>query len=74
MLIDAKLGPWGPNVPQAVKDAVAAAEKKIADGSLNPYTGPLKDTKGNEVLAAGKTIDREGAYKVNFAIEGVTGI
>lgn len=74
VLIDCPLGPWGPNVPQNVKDAVAAAQKKLADGSLTVYTGPLKDTKGNEVLAAGKTIDRQGAYKVNFAIEGVTGI
>ena len=74
VLIDCPLGPWGPNVPQNVKDAVAAAQKKLADGSLNVYMGPLKDTKGNEVLAAGKTIDRQGAYKVNWAIEGVTGI
>ena len=70
MLIDCPLGPWGPNVPQNVKDAVAAAEAKLKDGSLVVYTGPLKDTKGAEVLAAGKTIDREGTrQRLTIAME-----
>lgn len=74
VLLDCPLGEWGPEVPQNVKDAVAAAQAKLADGSLQVYTGPLKDTKGAEVLAAGATIDRQGTYSVNFAVEGVTGL
>jgi hypothetical protein len=38
------------------------------------YTGPLADVEGNEVVAAGTTIDSLGAYAVNFALEGVTGV
>ena len=74
VLLDCPLGEWGPTVPQNVKDAVAAVDAKLKDGSLVVYTGPLKDTKGAEVLAAGKTIDRQGSYSVNFAVEGVTGL
>ena len=74
VLLDCPLGTWGPNVPQNVQDAVAAAAAKLKDGSLAVYTGPLKDTKGAEVVAAGKTIDRQGSYAVNFAVEGVTGL
>ena len=74
VLLDCPLGEWGPEVPQNVKDAVAAAQAKFTDGSLQVYAGPLKDTKGAEVVAAGATIDRQGSYSVNFAVEGVTGL
>ena len=74
VLLDCPLGAWGPNVPQNVQDAVAAVAGKLKDGSLAVYTGPLKDTSGKEVLAAGATIDRQGSYNVAFAVEGVTGL
>ena len=32
------------------------------------------DRGGNEVLADGETIDDLGAYAIDFAVEGVTGV
>jgi len=74
VLLDCPLGEWGPEVPQDVKDAVAAAAEKLASGELTVYSGPLTDNTGKEVLAAGDTIDRQGTYSVNFAVEGVDGV
>lgn len=74
ILLDNPLSDWGPNVPQDVKDAVAAARAAIDSGDLSVYTGPLNDNQGNQVLAAGETIDSKGAYAVDWAVEGVTGL
>lgn len=73
VLLDCPLGEWGPEVPQEVKDAVAAAAAKFASGELKVYTGPLTDNTGKEVLAAGETIEGVAAYSVGFAVEGITG-
>lgn len=74
VLLDTPLGTWGPNVPQEVQDAVADAASAIASGDLNVFDGPLTDNQGNEVLAAGSTIDSLGAYALDFALEGVSGL
>lgn len=73
VLLECPLGEWGPEVPQEVKDAVAAAAAKLESGELSVYQGPLNDNQGNEVVPAGETIDALGAYSVGFAVEGVTG-
>jgi basic membrane protein A len=74
VLLDTPLGAWGDEVPQDVQDTVATAAAAIADGSLNVYEGPLVDNTGTEQLAAGETIDALGAYNLNFALEGVSGL
>lgn len=73
VLLDCPLGAWGDEVPQDVQDAVAEVAAKLESGELVVYQGPLVDNKGNEVLAAGETLDSQGAYSVAFAVEGVTG-
>jgi len=73
-LLDLKLGEWGDKVPQDVKDAVADAEAKLADGSVDVYAGPLKDASGTERVAEGETIDDIAAYQIDFAVEGVSGV
>jgi hypothetical protein len=73
MLLDCPLGEWGDEVPQEVKDAVAAMAAKLASGEVSVYQGPINDNKGNEVIAAGETLDSMAAYSVSFAVEGVTG-
>lgn len=72
-MLDSPLGQWGPEVPQDVQDAVAAAAAKIASGELNVYEGPLVDTSGTERVAAGASLDSVGAYAVDWAVEGVSG-
>jgi basic membrane lipoprotein Med (substrate-binding protein (PBP1-ABC) superfamily) len=72
-LLDLGIGPWGAKVPADVQGKVAEAKKKI-DGGFNPYTGPLKDDKGNEKLASGKSISDVDAYNLDWAVEGVSGV
>ncbi|MEZ5251383.1 MAG: BMP family ABC transporter substrate-binding protein [Ilumatobacteraceae bacterium] len=57
VLLECPLGEWGPEVPQEVKDAVAAAAAELESGELSVYQGPLNDNQGNEVVPAGETID-----------------
>ncbi len=73
-LLDLELGEWGDKVPQDVKDGVAEAEAALADGSVQVYVGPLNDASGEERLADGETIDDIGAYAIDFAVEGVSGV
>jgi simple sugar transport system substrate-binding protein len=72
-LLDCPLGNWGPQVPKDVQDKVAEAKAKL-DGGQAVYQGPLKDTKGTERLKAGESLDSLGAYAIDWAVEGVTGI
>lgn len=74
LLLEAPLGAFGAEVPQEVQDQVNAVWEQLQSGELVVYTGPLVDTDGNEVLAAGETIDSLGAYSIDWAVEGVTGV
>ena len=40
------LAEWGPDVPQDVKDAVAAAKAELEAGTLKVFEGPIYDTTG----------------------------
>ena len=74
ILLDNPLSDWGPNVPQHVKDEVAAARAAIDSGELSVYQGPLNDNEGNQRLAAGEALDSKGGYAIDWAVEGVSGI
>lgn len=73
-LLDCPIGDYGDEVPQDVRDQVDAVAAQFASGELSVYAGPLVDNTGTEQVAAGETIDSLGAYAVNWAVEGVTGI
>ena len=74
VLLDTPIGDWGPNVPQDVQDAVADVAAKIDSGEMHVYEGPMTDNQGNQVLAAGETLNSLQAYEVDWAVEGVSGI
>ncbi|TBW37355.1 BMP family ABC transporter substrate-binding protein [Siculibacillus lacustris] len=61
----------------ATEEAKKAAAAAIADLKANkPYvSGPLKDNKGVEVLAAGKVVDNYDVFleTTNYLVEGVVG-
>ncbi len=73
-LLDTPLGAWGPNVPQDVQDAVAEVSTKLRSGEMGVYDGPLVDNTGTERVVAGESIDSLGAYAIDWAVEGVSGI
>jgi simple sugar transport system substrate-binding protein len=66
--------PFGAGATEEGKKAATAA---IADLKANkPYVvGPVKDNKGNEVVASGKAIDNYDVFleTTNYLVEGVNG-
>ena len=68
-----KLAPFNKVVPPDVVAQVKKAESEIAAGKLNPFTGPMKNNEGKEVLAAGKTIGDAELLKMDYYVEGVVG-
>ena len=56
-----------------VHDLRAAAKAAIIAGDLHPFTGPINDQDGNEVLAAGEVMDDGAMLGMMFFVEGVIG-
>jgi basic membrane protein A len=68
-----RAGDFGPKVPQAVRDEVRKRQTEIAKGKLRPFTGPIVDNEGKQVLAAGSTMTDEQILSMNFLVSGVQG-
>jgi len=59
-------------VPADVKQFVAAREKELVAGTLNPFTGPIKDNDGKVRLEKG-VLDDAALTKMDYFVEGVAG-
>ena len=68
-----KLAPMGKAVPQEVADMVAKSERAIADGSLHPFQGPVKDQDGKVRVAEGSVMPDKDLLTMNWYVEGVVG-
>jgi basic membrane protein A len=64
---------FGPAVPADVKKLAEDRRDAIKSAKLHPFTGPLKDQSGKEVLAAGKIYSDAELKKMNFFVAGVEG-
>lgn len=60
------------SVPAEVKQFVAAREKELVAGTLNPFTGPIKDNDGKVRLDKG-VLDDAALSKMDYFVEGVAG-
>ena len=67
------LGAYGSSVSQATQDLIAEKAAAIIDGSLKPFTGPINDNEGNEVIAAGATAALGDLLGQSYLVEGVIG-
>jgi simple sugar transport system substrate-binding protein len=65
------IGPYNPKVPADVIEKAEAAKNGIADGSIHPFSGPIKDNTGAERVAAGDIIDDGEYWAVDWYFEGV---
>jgi|TARA_B110000116_G_C16416256_1_gene394160 hypothetical protein len=52
---------------------VMEAKAAIIAGDLHPFTGPLNDQDGNQVLGAGEVMDDGAMLGMMFFVEGVIG-
>lgn len=68
-----RVGDFGPKVPRRVQDEVLALQKAIGEGRLHPFTGPVADNEGKEVLAKGQRLSDEQILAMNYLVQGVVG-
>jgi basic membrane protein A len=65
-----EMSPYNESIPADVQAAAEAIRTGIADGSHNPFTGPIKDNTGADRLAEGVLTD-EDLHKMDWYVEGV---
>lgn len=66
-----KMAPYNEVIPANVVEAAEKVRTGIADGSLHPFTGPVKNQKGEEKIPAGQTISDDDLLKMDWFVEGV---
>ncbi|MEN0026872.1 MAG: BMP family ABC transporter substrate-binding protein [Candidatus Dactylopiibacterium sp.] len=64
---------FGPSTPADVKKLAEERRDALKAGTLHPFTGPLKDNTGKELVAAGKTLGDAELRKMTVYVEGVEG-
>jgi basic membrane protein A and related proteins len=67
------IAPWGPTVPQEVKDLVAKTQADIESGKTVIFQGPIKDQTGAVKVKAGETISDNDLGNVDWFVQGVNG-
>lgn len=67
------LAPFGPMVPQEVKDLVNSVKADIASGKKKVFVGPIKDQKGAVKIADGVVVPDGDLLGMTWFIEGVVG-
>ncbi len=64
---------WGPEVPEAVKTAVAGQRQRMIDGDLRVFRGPLSDDQGVQRVADGEVPDDAALISMEWMLGGVIG-
>ncbi|WP_426358252.1 BMP family ABC transporter substrate-binding protein [Pseudocolwellia sp. HL-MZ19] len=67
------LSPLNKAIPASVVAEITELTNKISKGDLHPFTGPIKDQAGKEILAAGEVMDDKTLLRMSFYVEGVEG-
>jgi basic membrane protein A len=60
-------------IPAELKAKVEAVKGKLKDGSFHPWTGPVVDQDGKELLKAGEQASDEFLHGIKFFVKGVEG-
>ncbi|MFH5774141.1 BMP family ABC transporter substrate-binding protein [Paracoccus sp. NGMCC 1.201697] len=60
-----------PDVPADAKAKIDEAEAGMTAGTFNPFTGPIKNAAGQEVVAAGAVMPDEQVLAMDYHVEGV---
>ncbi len=59
--------------PQSVVDDIKAATEKMEKREFHPFTGPIVDNTGKEVLKAGQVATDSDLLTMGYLVEGVAG-
>jgi basic membrane protein A len=68
-----KLGTFGSSVSAETQALIAEKAAAIIDGSFAPFTGPINDNTGKEVIAAGTVAPLGDLLGMQYLVEGVIG-
>ena len=66
-----KMAPYNKAIPANVVAMAEKAKEGIFNGTVHPFTGPIKDQKGKIRVPAGKTADDGMLAGMNFYVEGI---
>jgi basic membrane protein A and related proteins len=66
-----EMAAYGPLVTPDIAAAADKVKSGLRDGSYDAFAGPIKDQKGIEKVAAGKTIPDEELLKLDWYVQGV---
>ncbi|MEO1091241.1 MAG: BMP family ABC transporter substrate-binding protein [Pseudomonadota bacterium] len=67
------IAPYGPLADDAMRAEADDLQKRIADGSYHPFTGPVNAQDGSVMIADGTTADDGTLLGMNRYVEGVVG-
>ena len=67
------LAPFGPKVPQEVKDKVAEVQAGLEAGTIVTFAGPIKDQDGNIKVNEGEVLTDDAMSSVDWFVKGVVG-
>ena len=62
---------WTPDLSADQRAAVDAKAAEIKAGTFHPYTGPIVDQSGTQILAAGEVIEDGALMGINWLVKGV---
>lgn len=67
------LSPFGPMVPEKIKEKVLKIKEEIKKGKFKVFTGPIKDQQGKIRIPAGKVASDQELLGMDWFVEGVIG-
>ncbi len=67
------LAPVADVVPQEVRDQIETVQEEIIAGTFAPFTGPIADQEGVEVVADGEVPDLGTLLGMGYLVDGVLG-
>jgi len=67
------LAPFGPAVPEEVRNLVNAERERIISGEQLIFTGPIRDQSGTVRVPEGVTMTDDEIWSMNWFVEGVIG-
>jgi hypothetical protein len=67
------LASFGESVDADTQASITAKGEEIVAGTFAPFTGPISDQDGKEVLAAGEKAELGALLSMSYFVKGVIG-
>jgi simple sugar transport system substrate-binding protein len=68
-----RVAPYHSAVPTSALNKIRQREASIVMGTVHPFAGPLRDSKGRERVPRGSILNDIGIRTMDWLVEGVTG-